>query len=317
MSRRPFRFGVIAEQFSTAQAWRELLTRTEALGYDTLLIRDHFVEEPFGHQFGPLAALAYAAGITSTLRLGTLVIDNDYRHPAVLAKEVATIDVLSDGRFELGIGAGWLTEEYSRSGIDFDSAGIRISRLSEALSILRGLISGEPVSFHGSHYTLDALPSFPPAVQRPVPLLIGGGSPRILRLAGATADIVGILTTSVATGVAVNNPNGRRSAAVRERIEWIRDGAGDRFDAIELSLIPTVMLTEDPDSAIDTYIHGQGWDGVDRAAVEDMPSVMIGNLEAIARKLREVRAEFGFSYFIVPDRLLTDFAPVVAALSGK
>ncbi|MGD9713767.1 MAG: TIGR03621 family F420-dependent LLM class oxidoreductase, partial [Thermomicrobiales bacterium] len=272
MSGRPFRFGVIAERFSSAGARRELAQKAETLGYDTLLIRDHFVEEPFGHQFAPFSALASAAAVTSTLRLGTLVIDNDYRHPAVLAKEAATLDLLSDGRFELGIGAGWLSEEYRRAGIPLDSAGTRISRLAEALPILRSLINGNEVTFAGDHYTLDALPAYPAAKQQPVPLLVGGGSPRILRLAGATADIVGILTTSVSSGVAVKVPEGRRSAAVRQRVEWIREGAGNRFDTIELSMIPTVILTDDSGAALDRYIESQGWNDVDREAVRDMPS---------------------------------------------
>lgn len=314
---KPMRFGVIAEQFTTAAAWSELAQQTEALGYDTLLIRDHFVEEPFGHQFAPFSALAVAAARTSTLRLGTLVIDNDYRHPAVLAKEVATLDLLSGGRFELGIGAGWLEEEYDRAGIHFDSAGTRISRLTEALPILRGLIAGNDTSFDGRYYMLDVLPGFPAAVQQPVPLLIGGGSPRILRLAGAMADIVGILTTSVATGVAVNQPDGRRTAAVQERISWIRQGAGDRFESLELSLIPTIIVTDDPDVATDEYIASQQWVDVDRDDVRDMPSVIIGSIEHVADRLQQLRDELGFSYFVVPDRLLTRFAPVVGALSGR
>ncbi len=317
MAGKPFRFGVVAEQFTTAGAWRELVQQTEAWGYDTLLIRDHFVDEPFGHQFAPIAALATAAALTTTLRLGTLVIDNDYRHPAVLAKEVATLDALSGGRFELGIGAGWLAEEYERAGIAFDSAGTRISRLAEALPILRGLIAGNDVSYDGRYYSLDTLPSFPAAIQQPVPILIGGGSPRILRLAGAMADIVGILTTSVATGVAVNLPEGRRTAAVQERVSWIREGAGDRFDSIELSLIPTVIVTDDPDAAIDQYIAAQGWQDIDLAAVRDMPSVLIGSLDYVTGRLQEIRDELGFSYFIVPDRLMTTFAPVVEMLSGR
>jgi probable F420-dependent oxidoreductase len=308
---------VIAETFVTARAWLDLACATERLGYDTLLIRDHFVEEPFGHQFAPFTALMAAAMVTRDLRLGTLVIDNDYRHPAVLAKDVATLDLLSSGRLELGLGAGWLREEYERTGMAFDPAGTRISRLEESVRVLRGLLAGDAVSLQGAHYQLDGLENFPRSAQARVPLLIGGGSPRILRLAGLEADIVGILTTSVASGVVKNDPDGRRSDAVRERLTWVCEGAGERFSEIELSLVGSAIITDDRAAVTDRYIHQQGWSGVEREDVWDMPSVLIGTVDHICEQIIATRDQLGISYVIVSDRVKDDFAPVVERLGGQ
>ena len=143
-SSRPFRFGVINERMQTASAWNADARRTEQLGYSTFLIRDHFVPDHFGAQFAPFSALMAAASVTKTMRVGSLVIDNDYRHPVVLAKEAATLDLLSGGRFELGLGAGFLKTEYDKAGVTFDSAGVRISRLAEALEVVKGLFAEGP-----------------------------------------------------------------------------------------------------------------------------------------------------------------------------
>src|SRR5215216_2077656 len=166
--RRPFRFGVIGEAITSRERLLDTARRAEALGYDTLLLRDHFVAEPFGDQLAPLVALTAAAAATRTLRLGSLVLDNDYRHPVLLAKEAATLDVLSGGRFELGVGAGWLREEYERAGMAFDPAGVRVDRLEEALAVLKGLLTGPALTFTGRHYTVTGLESFPGPPSGPV-----------------------------------------------------------------------------------------------------------------------------------------------------
>jgi len=166
---RPFRFGVLGEHARTPGALVGTARAAEAAGYVTFLLRDHLVAEPFGHQLAPLVALATVAAATTTLRVGTLVLANDFRHPAVLAKEVATLDVLSGGRFELGIGAGWLRDEYARAGLGFDRAGVRIDRLEEALRVLKDLLGGGPVTVEGDHYALAGLANFPRPAQRPRP----------------------------------------------------------------------------------------------------------------------------------------------------
>src|SRR5882724_7830723 len=224
-SSRPFRFGVINERMQTASAWNADARRTEQLGYSTFLIRDHF-----GDQFAPFSALMAAASVTKTMRVGSLVIDNDYRHPVVLAKEASTLDLLSGGRFELGLGAGFLKTEYDIAGMTFDSAGVRISRLAEALEVLKGLFAESPLTFRGQHYRIDGLRGYPQPVQRPhPPIHIGAGSKRMLMLAGREADTVGLLNSSTRTGTLVDDPVERLAQTLAQKLAWVREGAGERF----------------------------------------------------------------------------------------
>ena len=217
---RPFRFAVINETTLPAGEWLAHVRRIEELGYATFLIRDHFVPDFFGPQLAPFTALTAAAMATTRLRVGTMVLDNDYRHPVMLAKEAATLDMLSGGRLELGIGAGWLRTEYEQAGMTFDNAGTRIDRLEESLAILKGLFSGAPVHHAGEHYTIDGLASYPLPQQRPhPPILIGGGKRRVLTLAGREADIVGILTSSVASGTLEDGVEERLPAAIEQKID--------------------------------------------------------------------------------------------------
>lgn len=314
MSHHPFRFGVINEQMKEPAAWFDHVRRIEALGYATLLLRDHFVPDFFGDQYAPLPALMAAASVTTTLRLGTMVIDNDYRHPVLLAKEAATLDLLSGGRFELGMGAGWLRTEYEQAGLPFDRAGARIDRLEEAIKVIKGLWGEQPCTVRGQHYQVTAINGVPKPQQRPhPPLLLGGGKERMLKLAGREADIVGILTSDVSRGTLVSDISERTPAAVQQKIEWIRQGAGARFDQIELSLIPTVIVTDDRRSATTAFIHQQGWP-VTVEEVWQMPSVLIGSPAQIAADMQARRELYGFSYYVVADSDMESFAPVVAQL---
>lgn len=315
--RHPFRFGVINEQPLPRDAWLAHVRRVEELGYSTFLIRDHLAADFFGPQYGPIAALATAAAITTELRVGTMVVANDFRHPAVLAKEFATLAELSGGRVELGIGAGWMRAEYEQMGIDFDPAGRRIARLEEALELLDALWRGEPVCFAGDQYRIDGLTSFPRTdASRPL-LMVGGGRPRMLRLAGRFADIVGVLTSAYGAGTMAPLAAERTCEAVREKIRWIREGAGSRFEQIELSMIPTIIVTDDRDAAASMVIEQHGWDGYNAPDVLAMPSMLIGSIEDITDALVQRREEFGFSYFVVSDTQMEAFAPVVAVLSGR
>lgn len=316
--RFPFRFGVINEQPLPRDEWLAHVRRVEELGYATFLIRDHLAADFFGAQYGPIAALATAAAITSRLRVGTMVIANDFRHPAILAKEFATLGALSGGRVELGIGAGWMRAEYDQAGIAFDSAGQRIARLEEALVIIDALWRGEPLSFAGEHYRIQDLAGYPAAndSQRPT-LVVGGGRPRVLRLAGRVADVVGILTSAYGTGRMVSPATERTREAVAEKIGWIREGAGDRFEQIELSMIPTIVVTGNRDAAASAAALQHGWDGYTAADVLEMPSMLIGTVDEIIDALVRRREEFGFSYIIVSDKQMEELAPVVAALAGR
>jgi probable F420-dependent oxidoreductase len=308
---------VIHEDPQPPAKWAGHLRRIEELGFSTFLMRDHFVPDFFGDQPAPFVALANAAATTSRLRLGTMVLAVDYRHPVMLAKEAATLDLLSGGRLELGLGAGWLRREYDGAGIPFGSAGVRIERLEETVHILGGLFGPAPFSFVGKHYAVTDLDGYPKPAQRPrPPILIGGGRRRVLTLAGRAADIVGILTTSVATGTVVEDPVERLAASVEEKLAWVREGAGPRFSDIELSLIPTLVLEKDRERAAANLIAARGWDGVTPGDVLAMPSVFIGSVDDIAEQMEERRVRYGFSYYVVSDRQLDRAAPLVTRLVG-
>jgi probable F420-dependent oxidoreductase len=252
------------------------------------------------------------------LRVGTLVLDNDYRHPVMLAKEAATLDLLSGGRFELGIGAGWLQSEYQQAGIAFDPPGVRISRLAESIAVLKGLFADAPLTFSGSHYTVTDLNGFPKPAQRPYPpLLIGAGHKRMLTLAGREADIVGIMTTSVATGQMVDDPFARMSARLAQQVAWVREGAGERFPQIELSTVPTIHVTDRRRAFTEQWIAERGWSGISVEQVWDMPAVLIGSIDQIVEDMYRRREELGFSYFLVSDMEADAVAPLVARLAGK
>ena len=314
----PFRFGVISETMTTQEAWVAQAKQSEILGYATFLIRDHFVPDFFGNQFSPLIALMAAASVTTQLRVGTLVIDNDYRHPVMLAKEAATLDVLSGGRLELGLGAGWLRTEYEQAGLPFDRAGVRISRLEEAIKIIKGLWGAEPVTFEGEYYEVQNLNGYPKPGQQPrPPLLIGAGKKRMLRLAGREADIVGLLTSSVASGTLSSDPTERLAKAVKEKLSWVQEGAGERYGQIELSLCPTFILAEDREQQAQNYITQNRWSDISVADVLEMPSVFMGTVDQIVADMIHRREQYGFSYYIIADDQMEAFAPIVAKLAGQ
>ncbi len=317
-TRRPFRFGVICEQMQSAKEWITKARRAEECGYATLLIRDHFIREPYGDQLAPLIALMMAANVTRTLRVGSLVLDNDYRHPVLLAKEAATLDLLSQGRFELGIGAGWLRAEYEQAGMAFASAGVRVSRLEEALHVLKGLFADQPLTFTGNHYTVTNLNGFPKPVQRPhPPLLVGAGSKRMLALAGQEADIVGILPKALPNGTISEEITERLSATMAQKVEWVRQAAGERFHELELNLVIAPIFTEQRRQRAEQLARERGWSGIAAEEVLDMPSMFIGTADQIVEDLLRRHEQYGFSYFVVSDASMEAFAPVVSRLAGS
>jgi probable F420-dependent oxidoreductase len=302
----------------TADAWIRLARQTENLGYSTFLVRDHFVPDHFGNQFAPFSALMAAASVTKTMRVGSLVIDNDYRHPVVLAKEAATLDLLSGGRFELGLGAGFLKTEYDKAGMAFVAPGVRISRLTEALEVLKGLFGEGPVTFHGQHYRIDGLDGYPKPAQRPhPPIHIGAGRKRMLMLAGREADTVGLLNSSTRTGTLVDDPVERLADTLTQKLAWVREGAGERFTQIELSMTMVLVVTHDRRQAAETLMHAHGWNTITPADVLDMPSIFIGSIDEICEVMEARRERFGVSYYVVPDRLRDTLAPIVERLSGR
>jgi probable F420-dependent oxidoreductase len=302
---RPFRFGVQQYRIESRTAWQETARRAEALGYDILVFPDHIGEL---HAFAP--ALLAAADVTTSLRIGTLVLDNNFRHPALVAADTMTLDVLSDGRFELGIGAGWMVEDYERSGIPFDPPGLRVERLEESIAIIRQLFSGSPVSFSGRHYSITNL-SLPKPVQQPhPPLLIGAGGRHMLRLAVRQADIINVMPPGVASG---SLPD-LHAATMVQAVEQIRADAGARIGDIELSiLIQRVVVTDDLRPSAEAIAENWRMSADDAS---DSPWALMGTVEQIADTLRERRQRFGLSYMLVHDRFMDDFAPIIAVLSG-
>ena len=317
-SPRSFRFGVICEQMQSAEEWITKAHLAEDYGYATVLIRDHFIREPFGDQLAPLIALMAAAHATRVLRVGSLVLDHDYRHPVMLAKEAATLDLLSQGRFELGMGAGWLRAEYEQAGMVFESAGTRVSRLEEAIHVLKGLWADQPLTFAGNHYTVTNLNGFPKPVQRPhPPLLIGAGSRRMLALAGQEADIVGILPKALADGTISEEITERLPATMAQKVEWVRQAAGARFRELELNMVIAPIFTEQRRQRAEQLARERGWSGIAAEDVLDMPSIFIGTPDQIVEDLQRRREQYGFSYFVVSDASMEAFAPLVSRLAGS
>jgi probable F420-dependent oxidoreductase len=315
---RPIRFGTTAGRADSAETLRALARRAEELGYSTFGLADHFMIP-----FAPLVAGMAAADATTTVRIGQVVLASDFRHPAVLAKELATLDVLSGGRVEIGIGAGWMRDEFDAAGIPFDAPSVRIERLEEAVTVLKRLFADEPCTCDGQHFTITALDGLPKPVQRPhPPIMIGGGGRKVLSVAARQADIIQVLP-GVIRGVAALDPTQFAARSYREKVEWIRDAAGARFDSIELgTLLMHVAVTDDVDRARDDFLAQFPADAVQddatRAELFASPVVAIGTIDEVCDRLLATRDEFGFSYFSTPVGGTPDvLASVIDRLDGR
>ncbi|AUH67371.1 MULTISPECIES: LLM class F420-dependent oxidoreductase [Gordonia] len=321
---RKFRFGAGGEgnkDEGGARKFVKLAQTAEEYGYDTFAIPDHM-----GNQVGPLAALGALSQATSTIRLATSVLANGFRHPAVLAKEATTIDVLSKGRLELGIGSGWMKEEFDKAGIEFGTPGERIRRLDESLTILDKLMRGETVDFDGEFYQIKGLEGSPRPRQGPrPPIAVGGGGPKMLALAAKHADII-----SVATGTTREGKLRLSDMTIEktiERVDRIREAAGDRFDQIELNwTIATIVVTDDRVATAEMALKAleQGYPpNIARdveLTVDDIlssPYLAFGSFEEIAEQIREVRRRTTMSYVGVFPTQMDAFAPVIPLLRGE
>lgn len=308
---RRFRFGIQLNQAGSAAEWAELARRAEGLGYSTLFMPDHFSD-----QFAPGPALAAAAAVTTELRIGTLVLDNDYKHPVVTAKEMATLDVLSDGRLELGIGAGWMASDYEQSGIPHDPAAVRVDRLTEGVAVLKGLFAKGEFSYQGEHYTITGLDGQPKPVQSPhPPFLLGGGGPRMLRLAAREADIVGINPALRSGRIDKEAAEDGVAEATDKKLVWVKEAAGDRYADLELNmLVLFTQVTDDRDGML------AGLAPLYDMAPEDMasfPHIFVGTTEQIAEDVIARRERWDVSYFVVQTvEAMEALAPVVARLAG-
>jgi probable F420-dependent oxidoreductase len=306
----PFRFGLQCRGPAEGGGWRDLARRLEAEGWSSLTVADHLDEG-----LAPVPALMAAADATTTLTVGSMVLANDYRHPVVVAKEAATLDVLSGGRFELGIGAGWTTADYDAAGFTLDRAGRRIARLAEAIEIVRGLWQEGPCTFEGEHYRVTEMVGLPrPATPGGPRLVVGGGGERILRLAARRADVVAV-NVNLAAGVIDERafPDGVPEATDR-KLAWIRDAAGDRFERLELQVrIHLAMVTDDRDGVVAGLAPAFGLTVEDAKAT---PHALIGNVDEICEQLVERRERWGLSRIGLSQDQLLPFAPVVARLAG-
>jgi probable F420-dependent oxidoreductase len=307
---RRFRFSVQIGTAGSGEEWAAIAREAESLGYALMTMPDHF-----GDQFAIGPGLAAAAAATTNLRLGALVYDNDYRHPVLLAKEAATLDVLSGGRVVLGLGAGWLTTDYEQSGIHCDPVGVRIDRMVEGLRVIKGLMADGPFTFSGEHYTITGMDGKPKPLQRPhLPVLIGGGGRRILSIAGREADIVGIGTNLRSGRIGPHLVDNVTADATAQKVVWVRDAAGDRFDELELHLqVFLLMLTDDREAA------AAGIAQFMQTTVEEVlssPIVLIGTVQQVVDQIERQREAYGISHVTVEQPSLRAFAPIVERLAG-
>jgi probable F420-dependent oxidoreductase len=308
---RPFRFALQAAWTDSRTGWVELARCAEAVGFAALLTPDHL-----DRCLSPLAPLVSAADATSALRVGTLVLNNDFRHPALLAREAATIDLLTGGRLELGLGAGHAWPEYERVGLRFDPPGVRVARLEESVGIVRRLLDGETVDHEGAHYRLRGEQCQPRPLQARVPVIVGGAGRRVLALAAQKADAVGL------TGLGRTRQDGVRhelgaftAAGVDEHVAWVRKQAGERFEHIELqALVQHVEVTDRARQKADEF--ARRFPELSAEDVLETPYVLIGSADALVEKLLRHRERWGISHYSVRPPAQDVLGPVVARLTS-
>lgn len=301
---RPFRFAVTARWAGGGTRWRDFARRAEAQGYDVLLVTDHM-----GRQLAPIPAMMAAADATERLRVGSFVFSNDYRNPVMLAKEIATIDAISGGRVEVGMGAGWSVPDYRQLGIAYGSPSARVARLEEAVPLLKRLLSEDVVSHAGTHYTVRDARIMPRPATRP-PFMIGGGGARVLRLAAREADIVGFAPSVDAHG----RPRLRsvRMAGLRERVARFDRYAGDRV--VEKNLWVFDAGVSDHARSFSRAAATVAKRGAN--ALVGSPFFLYGTRASLRALLREMREDMGISYIAVPGQAMDEFAPIVQELRG-
>ena len=324
MPPRPFRFAVQSFSAESGSAWRERARRVEELGYACLHLADHIIGpgpalERSQHPLQELAAvpaMAVAAEATSTLRVGCRVFCQDYRHPAVLAKEAATLDLFSEGRLELGLGAGWLEPEYAALGMRFDPPRVRIDRLAETVALVKAHMSGTPIDQSGEHVEVHEYTGVPLPVQRPhPPIMIGGGSRRVLALAGREADIVSLNFNNRAGVLGAEGVKLSTSSETERKLGWVREGAGARMADLEIEIGAYFTFVGDGGDAA-----AKGMAGAFGLTEEEMrahPHGLFGSVDSICQELERRRERFGISYITVTDDVMEAFAPVVERLAGQ
>ena len=310
MSPRPFRFSSPITIAGSRVELRDQVRKLEDFGYSTATMSDHI-----DGQLGPIASLMAIAEASTTLRIAPLVFSNDFRHPVVLAKEAATLDLLSEGRLEFGLGAGWQDTDYDRAGIDHDPAGVRIARLAEALAVVKALWADGPLTHEGPNYRVTDLEGMPKPYQRPhPPIIVGGGARKVLELAGREADIVGFNPSMAAGRIDASAGPSATPRATDHKVEWVRAAAGDRFDHLELHVrLQLSIVVDDPEPLFEEI--GGGF-GLTAEEARHSPYALAGPVEAMVDALLERRERWGFSYIGIPYGAAEVMAPVVSKLAG-
>ncbi|MBW2274666.1 MAG: TIGR03621 family F420-dependent LLM class oxidoreductase [Deltaproteobacteria bacterium] len=321
---RPFRFGVQSFSASSAREWRDRAKRAEELGYAVLSLADHFIgpgpaQEATGHppqELAAVPAIAVAAEATTELRVGCRVFCVDYRHPVMLAKEAATLDLLSEGRVEIGMGAGWIAGEYAAADIPFEAAGVRIAKLAEAVTLMKALMAEGQTSFAGKYFRVEGFEGKPKPVQRPhPPIMIGGGGERVLGLAAREADIVSFNFNNRSGVLGADGVQSSTAELTAQKVEWVKKAAGERFPEIELEIGAYFTFVGDQSDAMAEGMAGVF--GLSKEAMREHPHALFGSVDAICDELQRRREQYGISYVTVGDAQMVDFAPVVARLAGS
>ncbi len=324
MSPHPFRFGVQAFKPESATEWTETARKAETLGYSTLHVADHYFGDgpalqEASHPIQTVAAIpamAAAAAVTDTIKIGSRVMCCDYHEPMVLMKSMATIDLLSDGRLEAGFGAGWITSEYAAMGIPWERAGVRIAKMTEYVEFAKQFFAGGDLDYSGDHVNVHDTAAVPACPQEGGPkIMIGGGAPKVLGIAGQLADIVSINFNNSAGKIGAKGVGSGTAEGTADKIGWIRDGAGDRFDDIEIEI--AAYFTTVTDQTAETTAMMAGAFGMEPEVMAAHPHTLIGSVDEIIDTLQQRREQYGISYVTVGDTVIDDFAPVVAALNGK
>ncbi len=310
---KPFRFGLQVRGPIEGHSWTDTARMVEDLGYSSLVVPDHFHD-----QLAPIAALSAAAAVTTTLKVGALVFGNDYRHPIILAKEMATLDVLSEGRLEFGIGAGWMRTDYEQTGMDYDAPGERIERMQESLDVIRRCWAEGAADYDGTHYHLSGYDGQPlPHAPGGPPIIIGGGGPRMLGVAARNADIVGITANLRSGEIGSDAIADSMPEAYDAKVARVKEAAGDRFDQIELnSLTMQTSITDDRDGQLALFAE---LFGMPTEVVAQSPALLVGNVDQICETLQERRERWGFSYVVIQQgggEAGVEFAKVVERLTG-
>ncbi len=314
MTMRPFTFLADARDPMPGRELAELARRAESMGFHALVIPDHLIP-----QLSPVPAMATIAAATTTLRIGTFVLNNDLRHPAVLAQDLASLDVLSEGRLDIAMGSGWNQPEYAAIGLPFEAVATRGARLAEAIAVLKGCFADGPFSFAGEHYTITDYDAGPKPVQRPhPPFFIGGGGRRTLELAAREADIVGLAPRIL--GEQRSDPRSITFEATAEKIAWVREAAGERFDDLIFNIYPSawpVTVTDDVGAearAVIDYLKGRTGIELTEAEVLDSPHLFIGSIDRFVEKFESLRERLGITSIMVGG--VDELAPVVERLAG-